>query len=59
EHLTARLGIELGETSADGEFTMLPIACLGACDHAPTMMINDELYQDLDLRGLDQVLERS
>jgi NADH-quinone oxidoreductase subunit E len=49
----------LGETSADGEFTMLPIACLGACDHAPTMMINDELYQDLDLRGLDQVLERS
>jgi NADH-quinone oxidoreductase subunit E len=59
EHLTARLGIELGETSADGEFTMLPIACLGACDHAPTMMIDDELYQDLDLRGLDQVLERS
>ena len=59
EHLTARLGIELGETSADGEFTMLPIVCLGACDHAPAMMIDDELYQDLDLPRIDQILERS
>ena len=57
EHLTARLGIELGETSQDGEFTMLPIACLGACDHAPTLMINDELYQDLAPQSLDRILE--
>ena len=57
EHLTACLGIELGETSPDGEFTMLPIACLGACDHAPTLMINDELYQDLEPQGLDRILE--
>jgi NADH-quinone oxidoreductase subunit E len=59
EHLTARLGIKLGETSPDGEFTMLPIACLGACDHAPTLMINDELYQDLEPQTLDRILERS
>ncbi len=58
-HLTARLGIKLGETSADGEFTLLPIACLGACDHAPALMINDELYQDLNASGLDQILELS
>jgi len=57
EHLTACLGIELGETSPDGEFTMLPVACLGACDHAPTLMINDELYQDLEPQGLDRILE--
>jgi len=57
EHLTACLGIELGETSPDGEFTMLPIACLGACDHAPTLMINDELYQDLEPQGLNRILE--
>jgi len=57
ERLTARLGIELGETSPDGEFTMLPIACLGACDRAPTLMIDDELYQDLEPERLDPILE--
>ena len=58
EHLTARLGIELGETSADGEFTMLPIACLGACDHAPALMIGEALYQDLEPKEIDRVLEQ-
>ena len=37
----AQLGIELGETTADGRFTLLPIACLGACDQAPAMMIDE------------------
>ena len=59
EHLTAKLGVKLGQTTEDGEFTALPIACLGACDHAPAMMIDDELYEDLDPRKLDLVLERS
>jgi NADH-quinone oxidoreductase subunit E len=58
ERLTACLGIELGETSADGEFTMLPIACLGACDHAPALMIDEALYQDLEPKEIDRVLER-
>ena len=58
EHLTTRLGVELGETSADGEFTMLPIACLGACDHAPALMIDEALYQDLEPQGIDRILER-
>jgi NADH-quinone oxidoreductase subunit E len=57
EHLTARLGIKLGETSSDGKFTMLPVPCLGTCDHAPALMIDDELYQDLELRKIDQILE--
>ena len=59
EHLTARLGIALGETSADGEFTMLPIACLGACDHAPALMIDEALHQDLEPQKLDRILEHS
>jgi NADH-quinone oxidoreductase subunit E len=59
EHLTARLGIALGETSADGEFTMLPIACLGACDHAPALMIDETLHQDLEPNEIDRILERS
>lgn len=56
EHLTARLGIRLGETTADGRFTMLPIQCLGTCDHAPALMVDAELYRDLDPAKVDAVL---
>jgi NADH-quinone oxidoreductase subunit E len=56
EHLQNRLGIVLGETSADGVFTLLPTACLGACDRAPAMMIDDQLYGDLDPAKIDQIL---
>lgn len=41
------LGIDWGQTSADEQFTLLPAQCLGTCDKAPAMMINEELYQDL------------
>jgi NADH-quinone oxidoreductase subunit E len=57
-HLTDRLGIGLGETSEDGRFTLLPVSCLGVCDHAPAMMIGDELYVDLDRLKIDRILER-
>ena len=56
ENLTARLRIKLGETSSDGKFTLLPIPCLGACDHAPALMVNDELFQDLDLHKVGQII---
>jgi NADH-quinone oxidoreductase subunit E len=57
EHLKKRLGIVPGETSADGQFTLLPASCLGACDHAPAMMIDDELYLDLTPEKIDEILE--
>jgi NADH-quinone oxidoreductase subunit E len=56
QHLQERLGIGLGETTADGIFTLLPIACLGACDQAPAMMIDDELYGNLDEDKIDEIL---
>ncbi len=56
EHLSARLRIAPGETSADGRFTLLPNVCLGACDHAPVMMIDNTHYQDLDPSRIDQLL---
>jgi len=56
-HLTARLGVEPGQTTSDGRFTLLPIVCLGACDHAPVMMIDDVLYQDLDPEKIDRIIE--
>jgi|SRR5665213_1561867 len=58
EAFQARLGVRLGETTADGRFTLLPIVCLGACDHAPTIMIDDDLHHDVDACCLDSVLER-
>jgi NADH-quinone oxidoreductase subunit E len=57
-HLKRRLGIELGETSADGEHTLLPIACLGACDHAPTLLLDGELHGELSADKLDALLGR-
>jgi NADH-quinone oxidoreductase subunit E len=58
EHLRARLGVGLGETTADGRFTLLPVACLGCCDHAPAMMIGEELYTDLTAAKVEEILGR-
>jgi NADH-quinone oxidoreductase subunit E len=58
ERIRERLGIGLGETTADGMFTLLPNVCLGTCDHAPAMMINDELYRDLTAERVDEILEQ-
>jgi len=43
-HLAQTLGIQVGETTADGAFTLLPCCCLGNCGEAPTLMIGDSLY---------------
>lgn len=48
KEICERLGVSLGETTADGRFTALPITCLGACDRAPVMMVGDELYANVD-----------
>jgi NADH-quinone oxidoreductase subunit E len=55
--LKERLGIELGQTTEDNTFTLLPMVCLGTCDHAPAMMIDEELYRDLDPDKIDQILD--
>ncbi len=57
EHLSARLGIIPGGTTADGRFTLLPVACLGACDRAPAMMVDETLYTELTPGKIDQILD--
>ena len=57
EHLTSRLGIQFGETTPDNRFTLLPIVCLGACQHAPAVLVDIELYGDLDAAKIDMLLE--
>lgn len=56
-HLQERLGIQPGQTTADDRFTLLPIVCLGCCDHAPAMMVDGDLHSDLDARKIDAQLE--
>lgn len=56
DHLCSRLGTPLGGTTSDGQFTLLPIVCLGACDHAPAMMIDGTLHEDLDEPKIDEIL---
>ena len=48
QKITAQLGVEPGQTTADDEYTFIPVPCLGACDKAPVMMIADELHLNLD-----------
>ncbi|KJS31689.1 MAG: NADH dehydrogenase [Desulfatitalea sp. BRH_c12] len=57
EILKRRLNIAgFGHTTADGRFTLLPHVCLGACDRAPVMMIDDRLYGELDADKIDAIL---
>ena len=58
KRIEAHLGISLGQTTEDGRFTLLPIVCLGACDKAPTMMIGDELIENVDAEQLDGIFGR-
>ena len=57
EHLIKTLKVELGGTTEDDRFTLLPIACLGTCDKAPALMINDDLHRNLTTDKLDEILE--
>ena len=53
----SKLGIEFGETTADGKFTLIEVECLGACVNAPMMQINDDYYEDLTAETATAVLE--
>jgi NADH-quinone oxidoreductase subunit E len=47
EELSAKLGIKPGETDASGTFTLMEVECLGACDRAPAVMVNDAWHECL------------
>jgi len=56
-HLQALLHIKFGETTPDDRFTLLPNPCLGSCDHAPVLMINQDTYRDLTNEKLQEILK--
>ena len=53
-----KLGIGIGETTADGKFTLVEVECLGACVNAPVVQIDDEFYEDLDPEKMEEILAR-
>jgi NADH-quinone oxidoreductase subunit E len=57
EHLKARLGLRIGQTTPDGKYTLTEVECLGACEQAPCMMVNFDYYGNLDPEKIDQILE--
>jgi len=57
EYLSRKLGVGFGETTADGRFTLLPVSCLGDCDHAPAMMINNDHFNNLTTKMIDKLLD--
>lgn len=56
--LQEKLRIKFGETTSDQCFTLLPNACLGCCDHAPAIMIDNDLYKDVTVVMLDRILKK-
>ncbi len=53
--IAEKLGIGLGETTPDGQYTLLPVTCLGACDCAPVLMVGEKLHKNLDGDKIDKL----
>jgi NADH-quinone oxidoreductase subunit E len=57
QHLERRLGVRPGQTTGDGEFTLLPTVCLGHCEQAPVMMLDGEIVGNLTPEKIDGALD--
>lgn len=55
-HVKARLGIDFGQTTANGRFTLDPVYCLGNCACTPSVRINDTIYARVTPQRFDQLL---
>ena len=57
ERAKAKLGIEEGQTTSDGKFSLDTTRCVGACGLAPVFTVNDEVYGKATVKKLDEVLD--
>jgi NADH-quinone oxidoreductase subunit E len=57
EHLTKKLGVCPGQTSADGRFTLTTVECVASCGTAPVVMINETCHENVSPSKLDALLE--
>lgn len=58
DYLSEKLGIQPGETTRDGRFTLETVQCLASCGTSPAMRVNDQLYENLSPASIDDILER-
>lgn len=56
EHISQRLEVSEGETTADGKFTLMTVECLGTCGTAPVMQVNNTFYENLTPEKVDELL---
>lgn len=56
-HLSQKLGVAPGQTTADGRFTLSEVECLGSCGTAPVVMVNEAYHENQSLESLDALLE--
>ena len=57
DHLSARLGIAPGETTADGRFTLSTVECLGSCGTAPVIVVNETYHESMTPEKIDALIE--
>ena len=57
-HLEKRLGIQRGETTADGNFTLMTAECLASCGTAPVLQVNDEFVENVTLEMSDALVDK-
>lgn len=59
QSLCQKLNVSVRETTADGEFTVIPSECLAACDRAPMMLVDDQVVGPVQEGDLDKILEHA
>lgn len=58
ERMKTLYDVDLGQTTPDGRLTVLPIACLGQCERAPALMIDQDVYGDVTPDKIEQIVEK-
>ncbi len=58
EVIIEKLGIKHGETTKDGKFSFEEVECLGACGNAPVISLNDEYFENLTPKKIEELLDR-
>ncbi|NDD66028.1 MAG: NADH-quinone oxidoreductase subunit NuoE [Acidobacteria bacterium] len=58
EHIEHKLGIGVGETTADGRFTLQEVECLGYCDLAPCLQVNFDYHEKVTTAGVDDIINK-
>ena len=57
EHISEKLGVEVGKTTADGRFTLQEVECLGFCDLAPCLQVNFDYHEKVTKESVDDIIK--